>query len=524
MDLIAALSDLLADDAVVFALMAVPGAIALGLLAFSFLQSRFHVRRRAAEGLGVNAGSATAAAPGGGGAERPLDRLMSYVENNLAGGDEKEQRLLRMRLTQAGFFDQRAVPWFFAIRLCAAVVFGVGGVLLLPFVLPDGMQANIWMWSAGSGIAGYFAPNIVLGRIIAKRVLQNRMGFPDFMDLMVVCAEAGLTMEASIDRIARELVDGYPSLAENLYMASLEIRAGKPFTEALERLGKRLGIDEATMLATLLQQSAELGTSLSQSLRVYSDEMRHKAHVTSRREGARVALEARHPADALRLPGPSGDAPLPRGDPRHGSVLSRASRVAAVQPDAGRGEIEPHPVRPHHRVVPRARRDRRGDAVGELHERRVRMHQRLGGPQELEPLRRRLGEEGQAGQRRAGGILEGALEGCPEIVGIPLDDGGFREPAREKAAELRIVLHENEPVLRDAAPDQRVGHRAGARAKLDDGPGHAGIDVGRHRAGQHLAGGRESTGDQRPLEPGAQESRLVLEPLARLQLARSTPL
>lgn len=276
MDLIAALSDLLADDAVVFALMAVPGAIALGLLAFSFLQSRFHVRRRAAEGLGVNAGSATAAAPGGGGAERPLDRLMSYVENNLAGGDEKEQRLLRMRLTQAGFFDQRAVPWFFAIRLCAAVVFGVGGVLLLPFVLPDGMQANIWMWSAGSGIAGYFAPNIVLGRIIAKRVLQNRMGFPDFMDLMVVCAEAGLTMEASIDRIARELVDGYPSLAENLYMASLEIRAGKPFTEALERLGKRLGIDEATMLATLLQQSAELGTSLSQSLRVYSDEMRHK--------------------------------------------------------------------------------------------------------------------------------------------------------------------------------------------------------------------------------------------------------
>ena len=208
MDLITAASDLLADDAVVFALLAMPGAIALGLLAFSFLQSRFHVRRRVAEGLGFNAGSATATAPGGSGAERPLDRLMAYVETNLAGGDEKEQRLLRMRLTQAGFFDQRAVPWFFAIRLCAAVLFGVGGLLLLPFVLPDGMQANIWMWSAGAGIAGYFAPNVVLGRIIAKRVLQNRMGFPDFMDLMVVCAEAGLTMEASIDRIARELVDG----------------------------------------------------------------------------------------------------------------------------------------------------------------------------------------------------------------------------------------------------------------------------------------------------------------------------
>jgi tight adherence protein C len=96
------------------------------------------------------------------------------------------------------------------------------------------------------------------------------------MDLMVVCAEAGLSMESAIDRIAREIVEGYPSLAENLYMVSLEIRAGKAFPEALERLGKRLAIEEASMLATLLQQSAELGTSLSQSLRIYSEEMRSK--------------------------------------------------------------------------------------------------------------------------------------------------------------------------------------------------------------------------------------------------------
>jgi tight adherence protein C len=277
MDLIAALSGLIADDMVIFALMAVPGAAAVALLAFGLLQSRLHVRRRAAEGLAAGTGSSRTAGGGtGSGGGRPLERLASYVETNLAGGNEKEQRLLRMRLTQAGFFDQRAVPWFFAIRLCAAVVIGIAGMLLLPFVLPEGMQGNTWLWSIGSAIGGYFVPNFVLGRIIGKRVIQNRLGFPDFMDLMVVCAEAGLTMEASIDRIARELVDGFPALAENLYMATLEIRAGKPFTEALERLGKRLGIDEATMLATLLQQSAELGTSLSQSLKVYSDEMRHK--------------------------------------------------------------------------------------------------------------------------------------------------------------------------------------------------------------------------------------------------------
>jgi tight adherence protein C len=117
------------------------------------------------------------------------------------------------------------------------------------------------------------------------------MGFPDFMDLMVVCSEAGLSMEAAIERIARELVEGYPSLAENLYMVSLEIRAGKSFTEALERLGERLGLEEATMLASLLQQSAELGTSLSQSLRIYSDEMRNKR--MSRAEEKAYSLPAK---------------------------------------------------------------------------------------------------------------------------------------------------------------------------------------------------------------------------------------
>jgi tight adherence protein C len=108
---------------------------------------------------------------------------------------------------------------------------------------------------------------------------------------MVVCSEAGLSMEAAIDRIARELVETHPSLAENLYMVSLEMRAGKGFGEALERLGHRLGIEEASMLASLLQQSAELGTSLSQSLRVYSEEMRHKR--LSRAEEKAYALPAK---------------------------------------------------------------------------------------------------------------------------------------------------------------------------------------------------------------------------------------
>jgi tight adherence protein C len=171
------------------------------------------------------------------------------------------------------------------------LIFGVGALLVLPIAFDQMTSSAVWLWSALAGLSGYLTPSFYLKRRITRRVTQHRLGFPDFMDLMVVCSEAGLSMEAAIDRIARELVEGYPSLAENLHMVSLEIRAGKAFTEALERMGERLGIEEASMLATLLQQSAELGTSLAQSLRVYSDEMRNKR--MSRAEEKAYALPAK---------------------------------------------------------------------------------------------------------------------------------------------------------------------------------------------------------------------------------------
>ena len=96
------------------------------------------------------------------------------------------------------------------------------------------------------------------------------------MDLLVVCADAGLAMEAALDRVGRELADSYPSLSSNLYMTTLEMRAGRTMSEALEQLADRLGLEEARSFATLLQQSEELGSSLTEALRVYSDDMRHK--------------------------------------------------------------------------------------------------------------------------------------------------------------------------------------------------------------------------------------------------------
>jgi tight adherence protein C len=111
------------------------------------------------------------------------------------------------------------------------------------------------------------------------------------MDLMVVCADSGLSMEASLERVGRELGDSYPSLCTNIHMTNLEIRAGKSMTDALEHFGDRLGLEEARSFATLIQQSAELGSSITEALRVYSDDMRHKR--LSRAEEKAYSLPAK---------------------------------------------------------------------------------------------------------------------------------------------------------------------------------------------------------------------------------------
>ena len=111
------------------------------------------------------------------------------------------------------------------------------------------------------------------------------------MDLLVVCADAGLSMEAALDRVGRELSDAYRSLSANVHMATLEMRAGRTLSETLDHLADRLGLEEARSFATLLQQSEKLGSSLTEALRVYSDDMRHKR--MSRAEEKAYSLPAK---------------------------------------------------------------------------------------------------------------------------------------------------------------------------------------------------------------------------------------
>jgi tight adherence protein C len=223
--------------------------------------------------------------------KKAINSFVNGISKHFDSIDPVRAKVLRSQLIQAGLYDPRWVSGFFALRTLAALSAGLAAYIGLPFLMTFDSSTKHMMLSAGATLVGYMAPVFWLSKRINKRVLEHRSGFPDFMDLLVVCADAGVSMEASLNRVGTELAESYPSLSSNLHLAVLEIRAGKTISDSLEYLGDRLGIDEARTFATLLQQSEELGSSLTEALRVYSDEMRHKR--LSRAEEKAHALPAK---------------------------------------------------------------------------------------------------------------------------------------------------------------------------------------------------------------------------------------
>jgi tight adherence protein C len=190
---------------------------------------------------------------------------------------DKASRATRRRdLVRSGFFDPAALYWFYAARLLLGVALPLIFLLAVELSSLPMSIAGLLGGAAALGVIGLLLPSFYLVKRQKRLKQQARNGFPDFMDVMVVCVEAGLSLPAAIDRVGRELAQPYPHLGANLHLVSLELRAGQRLPESLENLSDRLGIDDVGPLAVLLRQSEELGTSLAEALRVYSMEMRDK--------------------------------------------------------------------------------------------------------------------------------------------------------------------------------------------------------------------------------------------------------
>ena len=181
---------------------------------------------------------------------------------------------LEMRLIRAGYFSPDAKRVFQLIRLAITVaVFALVWYLLVN--LSEGLSSTMALLLAGlaSGII-FILVSAVLDRQAKTNQTAYRRLFPDFMDLLVVCVDSGMSIEAAIDRVAHEFLHTKPSFGQHLSIISLEVRAGRPMHEALNNFATRIRLDEARTLSVLFRQSMELGSSVIKTLRVFSKEMR----------------------------------------------------------------------------------------------------------------------------------------------------------------------------------------------------------------------------------------------------------
>jgi tight adherence protein C len=196
----------------------------------------------------------------------------------------KEMGPLRLRLVQAGYRRDEAITIFFGIRIMFALL------LFVFFSTSIIARPNMTMALAGLG-AGYVLPGMGLARLAKRRAHKIRLSLADALDLLVVSVEAGLGLDQAMSRVASELEFAYPQLSSELKLINLELRAGKPRAEALRNLADRTGVDDLSSLVTMLIQTDKFGTSVAQSLRVYSETLRTKRRQRAEEAAAKTGVK-----------------------------------------------------------------------------------------------------------------------------------------------------------------------------------------------------------------------------------------
>jgi tight adherence protein C len=215
--------------------------------------------------------------------ERALVSALKRV-GAMAPKSPSELGKLQQRLVAAGYRNREAVVLFFGIRLAVAV----GGFLLLTSPV---LGRPSFFGGLGACGFGYVLPGMVLARMAKRRQHLIRLGLPDVLDLLVVSVEAGLGLDAAIQRVSDELAFAHPDLSDELRLVNLELRAGKARTEALRNLGERTGVEDVISLVAMLVQTDKFGTSVAQSLRVHSETLRTKRRQRAEEAAAKTGVK-----------------------------------------------------------------------------------------------------------------------------------------------------------------------------------------------------------------------------------------
>lgn len=204
--------------------------------------------------------------------------------------EELERSQVQRELIRAGLRSPQALQVFYAIKTLLTVILPIlvfSGASFFPDVQTQTVVIYAMM---GAGV-GMLAPNYLLHKKLSARMKQLRHGFPDALDLLVVCVESGLGLGPALQRVSDELAVSHPDLAFELSTVTAEIRAGVQRETALKNLAERTGLNDIRGLVSLLVQSMRFGTSVAEALRVYSDEFRDKRMQAAEEQAAKMSTK-----------------------------------------------------------------------------------------------------------------------------------------------------------------------------------------------------------------------------------------
>lgn len=204
-----------------------------------------------------------------------LDKFANFLEPQ----DEEELSAARLKLLRAGYRSKSAVRTFHFVQLVLGIGFLLLGVIyavVLSATADEISTQKLVLSVIVPGGIGYFLPKYWVERRVQSRQEEIINGFPDSLDMLLVCVEAGQSLDQAIIRVSREIRAGYPSLADEFEIVSHEVKAGKDKTTVLKDMGERCGVPDVSSFVTVLIQSTSFGTSIAEALRVYAAEMRDK--------------------------------------------------------------------------------------------------------------------------------------------------------------------------------------------------------------------------------------------------------
>ncbi len=202
---------------------------------------------------------------------------------------EQETTVQHQRLIRAGYRQDSAVKYFYGAKLIVPLI-------LLVIALATGLYrfSPFFVLALCAGL-GFLGPDFWLGRQISKRQAEMRRGLPDVLDMLIICVEAGLSLDQATSRTATELKKAQPALSDELGIVALEQRAGRARSEAWKHLAERTDVDVIRNLVTMLIQAEQFGTSIGKTLRVHSDTLRTQRIQEVEEKAAKLSVKLLFP-------------------------------------------------------------------------------------------------------------------------------------------------------------------------------------------------------------------------------------